>query len=131
MTDYGGGDDGPVTGINVTPMVDIMLVLLIVFMVTATFVSEAALKVNLPSAANAAPAQERSALVTIGADGAVYLGEKRVAPETLGTLLISNYGAGARLSVAADKSVPYASVVQVLDAAKGAGITRVSLVASK
>lgn len=127
----GEGDDGVVTGINVTPMVDIMLVLLIIFMVTAHFVSESAIKVNLPAAASAAPARERSVSVTVAADGAVYLGEKRVAPEALGALLASGYGAGTRLSVAADKSVAFSGVVQVLDAAKGAGITRISLVAAK
>lgn len=125
------GDDGVVTGINVTPMVDIMLVLLIIFMVTAHFVSESALKVELPAAANAAPARERSVLVTVDAAGAVSVGGKRVAPETLQSLLSSSYGPGTRLSVAADRNVAYSRVVQVLDAAKGAGISRISLVAAK
>ncbi|MGD0566064.1 MAG: biopolymer transporter ExbD, partial [Candidatus Goldiibacteriota bacterium] len=76
-------EQGLVTGINITPLVDITLVLLIIFMVTATFVSERAMEVNLPKSAAKEDAPTPALTVTLGKDGALKLMKKTV---TLGEL---------------------------------------------
>jgi len=125
MNDYGERDEGVVSGINVTPMVDIMMVLLIIFMATARFVSDSSLKVNLPRASNSAVSRGRSVNVTVDAGGAVRVDGHTVSGDDLeGVLKSSRSG---RVTVSADKKTAYDSVVKVLDAAKGAGITKVSL----
>jgi biopolymer transport protein TolR len=68
------GDEYEITGINVTPLVDIMLVLLIIFLVTATYIVKEAIKIELPRAAAAGAAVPRTLQFLITKDGQVYLG---------------------------------------------------------
>ena len=69
----GEGDDDLISGINVTPLVDIVLVLLIIFMVTATYIVRAAIEVELPRAATAARRPARSSPSSLTRDGKIYL----------------------------------------------------------
>jgi biopolymer transport protein ExbD len=124
---------GIVTGINVTPLEDIMLVLLVIFMVTAHFVSESAIKVNLPAAATTETSTKVALTVSLDSRGRIWLTETEVDIHGL----ISNLereakiNPGVRVTLAADGDLEYERVVSVLDAIKQAGVIRVSLAAER
>lgn len=133
MASFQDSDDGMVTGINVTPLVDIMLVLLIVFMVTAHFVQDSGLKINLPKAA-AGQAEATAALtVTMDANGALRLLDNDVDMAGLKANLAREaaINPGVRVTLAADESLAYRDIVAVLDSIKQSGVTRVALAAEK
>jgi biopolymer transport protein ExbD len=122
-------EDEMVSGINVTPLVDITLVLLIIFMVTATFITTAGLKVNLPKAATTEAAATASLTVTVNASGQLYLMKDAVDDHGLSANLEreAKLNPGVRVTLAADKALPYGTVVHILDLIKQAGVTRVAL----
>ena len=126
-------DDGIVTGINVTPLVDILLVLLIVFMVSAKFVDEAGLKVHLPKAAQSEIDATPALLVKMDAEGKISLAETAMDENGLYANLVREAQAnpGVRVTVAADESLSYKAVVRLLDLVKKAGVTRVALAADR
>lgn len=125
--------DGVVTGINVTPLVDIMLVLLIVFMVTAHFVADSGLKINLPKAATTEASSTASLTVTMDNAGRIHLLDTEVDLNGLKANLAREAGInpGVRVTLAADQSLPYRDIVAVLDLIKQAGVTRVALASEK
>ncbi|MCG3205825.1 MAG: Biopolymer transport protein ExbD [Elusimicrobia bacterium] len=125
--------DGTVTGINVTPLVDIMLVLLIVFMVTAHFVQDSGLKINLPKAATTEASPTASLTVSMDNKGALRLLDSEVDLNGLKANLEreAKLNPGVRVTVAADQDLPYRTIVGLLDAIKQAGVTRVALAAEK
>jgi biopolymer transport protein TolR len=116
--------------INVTPMVDVMLVLLIIFMVTAPLIQQG-VKVNLPEA-KAAPveAAEKKLVLSIDMQKRVYIGEAEVALDELEKKLAANAKAQSDKEVYlhADRDVPYGVVVDVMAAAQRAGITNVGMI---
>jgi len=116
--------------INVTPMVDVMLVLLIIFMVTAPLIQQG-VKVNLPEA-RAAPveAAEKKLVLSIDMQKRVYIGEAEVALDELEKKLAANAKAQSDKEVYlhADRDVPYGVVVDVMAAAQRAGITNVGMI---
>ena len=122
-------EDGTVTGINVTPLVDIMLVLLIIFMVTARLTAESELKIQLPKTATAASAATPSLTVNMDAAGALRLMQSPVDLNGLAASLQREAKAnpGVRVTVAADGRLPYQRVVDILDSIRKAGVTRVAL----
>lgn len=127
-------EDGTVTGINVTPMVDIMLVLLIVFMVTASFISESVLKINVPKVADAETSTTVSLAVSINEKGELYLkNAKQLDAGGLKDGLIREvaYNPNVHVTLAADSKLPYQRVVEVLDVIKQAGIAHVALISQK
>jgi biopolymer transport protein TolR len=125
-----GGGRVTMSEINVTPMVDVMLVLLIIFMVTAPLIQQG-VKVNLPEA-KAAPveAAEKKLVLSIDAQHRVYIGEAEVALAELEAKLAANAKAQAEkeLYLHADRDVPYGVVVDVMAAAQRAGITNVGMI---
>lgn len=125
--------DGTVTGINVTPLVDIMLVLLIIFMVTAHLTSDASLKISLPKAAAADSAATPSFTVTVDQKGVLRLSDEIVDVNGLKSSLAheAERNPSVRVTLAADGSLPYRQVVAILDSIKAAGVTRVGLAAEK
>ncbi len=125
--------DGTVTGINVTPLVDIMLVLLIIFMVTAHFVSDSGIKINLPKAAAGEASVTASLTVTLDAGGKLRLLDNEIDVNGLKANLNreSKLNPGVRVTLAADGSLPYRQIVSVLDAIKQSGVTRVALAAER
>ena len=115
----------PVAEINVTPMVDVMLVLLIVFMVTAPLLT-VGVPVDLPKTRAPALGQDKEPLsVTVAKDGKVYLQKQAVDPETLVAKLqaISQNGYDQRIFVRGDKTVDYGRVMQVMGMLAAAGFT--------
>ncbi len=118
-----------VSGINVTPLVDITLVLLIIFMVTATFVSERAMEVNIPKSATKENAPTPAISVTLGKDGTLKIMKKSVTLEQLSVLLANEVKAfpDEKVLLKAEKDLPYYKVAEVLEAIKLAGIKKVAL----
>jgi biopolymer transport protein ExbD len=116
--------------INVTPFIDVMLVLLIIFMVAAPLAT-VDIPVNLPSAsAQALPAPDKPIFLTLKGDRTLTLGD---APVTLGNLraaldTASGGDRSKRVVVRGDKVVPYEAVMQTLDALRSAGYLEVALV---
>jgi biopolymer transport protein TolR len=124
-------DYGDLAEINVTPLVDVMLVLLIIFMVTAPMLSQG-LTVELPAAEGASfeMASANPAKISIAGNGAVYLDGTAVGSQnleqTLGTMLRGRRVKRALLE--SDKSVPYGRVVAVLDVMNKAGVEQLGMV---
>jgi len=120
----------PLAEINVTPFVDVMLVLLIIFMVTAPLLT-AGVPVDLPKTHAKPLTDDREPLsVTIRKDGSIYLQQSRISPETLVERLraIASNGYDERIYVRGDSSVPYGRVIEVMAILNNAGFTKVGLV---
>ena len=119
--------------INVTPFVDVMLVLLIIFMVTAPMM-ETGVEVNLPEVADA-PTLEQSKeplIISVTRDGGIAVGRSQVeSPEKLMPVLrqILATREDKDVFLEADRDVPYGRVVQVMAAIKGAGVAKLGMVA--
>lgn len=121
--------DGMVTGINVTPLVDITLVLLIIFMVTAHFVNDSALKIQLPKAAAAEAIPPASLTVSAGKTGELSIAGQKLDLNALKLRMTHEVRQNpqVRVLVAADESLVYRNIVAILDTIKAAGVSRVAL----
>jgi biopolymer transport protein TolR len=122
-----------VAEINVTPFVDVMLVLLIIFMVTAPMMSEG-LEVDLPKTRHVEvlPTESANMVMTVKQDGTIYLDEYQVSREELGEklrLLVKEKDKS--LFLQADKAVPYGIVVDAMASIKEAGIEKMGVVAQR
>jgi len=126
----GGGRFGPsLSEINVTPLVDVVLVLLIIFMVTAPMMTRG-IDVRLPKTESGADATEQRLIVTVDTDGTVYLNERPVNMALLTDRLkteIKRTGVDF-VFLRADQDVPYGRVMLVMDQIKKAGADRVGMV---
>lgn len=121
----------PMSEINVTPFVDVMLVLLVIFMVTAPLLT-VAVPVDLPKAKAAAIGKpDKPLIVSVRADGTVFLQETRMDTATLIARLraIARVRDEPRIFVRGDKAVPYGRVMQVMSSISTAGFPKVALVA--
>ena len=123
------GDFTPVAEINVTPLVDVMLVLLIIFMVAAPLMI-AGVPVNLPqtAAARQAPPQ-KPMVITIAPGGLLYIRDEQIRSAVLANRLRDLRAAegDAVAYVRSDSSIPYGEVMTILGRAAEAGYTRISL----
>jgi len=125
----GGDDDELIVGINVTPLVDVVLVLLIIFMVTATYIVRAAIEVELPRAAHGGEATGTMLSVIITREGDIYLdGVERSEGELVERARAAVAASPeARAIISADKGALHGAVVRVIDVVKGAGISRFAI----
>ncbi len=128
-----GGKGRFMADVNVTPFVDVMLVLLIIFMVTAPMMTQG-LEVELPQtrAVSVLPKDNESIVLTVKADGALFLDKYQV---ELGDLegqirqLVTNQK--KQLFLRADQAVPYGTVVKVMGVVKTAGVDKLGVVAEE
>ncbi|MCI5065809.1 protein TolR [bacterium] len=133
MAFSGSGSDGPVANINVTPLVDVMLVLLIIFMVTAPMLQQG-VEVNLPKATTA-PLQGDSEQVVLSIDkeGRAYLGKgNEVALDELGEKVRAVFAARKdgeqKIYIQADTELDYGVVMEVMGQLHRSGITQIGLI---
>jgi biopolymer transport protein TolR len=126
----------PMAEINVTPMVDVMLVLLIIFMVTAPLLV-AGVPVDLPdSKAGALDQEAKPVQISLEADGALHVDDQPVAPADLGPRLAriaaaSREPGGPRIFLRADKTLDYGRVMAVMGEISAAGLRKVALVSTQ
>jgi biopolymer transport protein ExbD len=120
-----GGRGGMIVGINVTPMVDVVLVLLVILMVSATWIVSQSMKVDLPNTQTSDGSEASLAAVTIGPKGEFLFNEEPVTEDVLKKRLESagKKGSDVTLIVSADKVAQHGVVVHVLDLARTYGIT--------
>src|SRR5262252_454770 len=125
--DQRGGSNGSMSQINVTPLVDVMLVLLVIFMVTAPILQQG-VSVDLPRAeAGPLAGKDEQLVVSVTRNGDIYLNDTVLTPANLEAKLraISAQRPDGQVFVRADQSVAYGEVVRVMAAIKAAGIRRV------
>ena len=126
-------EDTDLAEINTTPLVDVMLVLLIIFMVTAPLLSTG-MKVNLPNAKSAQPLNPKEPIVVaISKDGKLALGSDEVEPDQLVQLLNVRLRDDPQQTVhlRGDKDASYGQVVQIMDLLVSNGITRLAMVTDR
>lgn len=123
-----GGDD--VMGeINVTPLVDVMLVLLVVFIVTAPLLTNA-VHVNLPKTAETAPPEEKAAVyLSVDAQGKIFIDKNEIAVEAIENELKNRKAADPELALNlnADDAVQYGIVAKVMSSIERAGVTKLAV----
>lgn len=130
MSGGGGGRGKPVGEINVTPLVDVMLVLLIIFMVSAPMMTTG-IDVELPKTrAPRMDLDEEKLILSISAEQKVFLGETEVPFDTLEQALVSNerMQREREIYIQADETVPYGFVAKVMALIRRAGIEKLGLV---
>ena len=129
MAGHVDDDDDIISGINVTPLVDVVLVLLIIFMVTATYIVRASIEVELPRAAHGGEATGKVLTVIVTKDGQVFVDGVRSSEDELVSRTREALAADreARAIISADKGALHGSVVRVIDLVRGAGVTRFAI----
>ena len=127
----GSGRRAPMAEINVTPLVDVMLVLLIIFMISAPLLTTG-VEVELPKTeASAVDVTEQPVTITIDRDGAIFVGEGAVDWNGLVARVAQEGGDGARdkpVFIRADGRAPYQAVARVMARLSGAGFTKLNLI---
>ena len=127
---FGGNNNSFMSDINVTPFVDVMLVLLIIFMVTAPMMIEG-VNVSLPEATSKPlPAKQDPLIITIDKNNQVYINDYQVTLDFLREKLIKilDGRVGQEVYLKADKNISYGVVVRVMSEIKGAGIEKLGMV---
>jgi biopolymer transport protein ExbD len=122
-------EEDSITGINVTPLVDITLVLLIIFMVTATYIVKETIEVELPRAAHGGETVQRTLAVVLTRENRIYL--NGIETDDAGMLRtvqdVRSKGEDVQAIIGADKSATHGAVTHVLDVLKGAGVVKFAI----
>lgn len=123
------GNDGPITSINVTPFVDVVLVLLIIFMATSSYIANPAIEVDLPQAASGGDAVETTLALVLDKNGKLYLnGEPTTEPNlALHCRSASEKDANIQAIIAADGASRHSQVVRLIDLVKLNGVKSFAL----
>jgi biopolymer transport protein ExbD len=128
---FNGDDDGPqmISGINVTPLVDITLVLLIIFMVTATYIASGGIKIDLPKAASGTEQTKSTLALSLTKDGTLFLNGEKTSDAAVVKFIGETLPRTPDLQaiIAADRVVPHGDVVHVIDLVKRAGVRRFAI----
>jgi biopolymer transport protein ExbD len=124
-----GGGHGAIVGINVTPMVDVVLVLLVIMMVSAIYIVSQALKVELPKTASSDGVAQTPLVVTIQRDGNYLFNQKPIEETSLRAEFrkAKDKNKDASLILTADREAMHGDVVHVIDIAKVEGITKFAI----
>ena len=125
----GGGGDEPMTDINIVPLVDIILVVLIIFMVTATYIVKPSIKVNLPDAATGEPTENSSLGITVLADGTLLLdGEPTTEPALREAVRAAHEkNKDVVCLIAGDKDSRHGDVTHIIDLVKQEGVAKFAI----
>ncbi|WP_163989818.1 ExbD/TolR family protein [Pyxidicoccus caerfyrddinensis] len=122
-------NDEEITGINVTPLVDIVLVLLIIFMVTANFIVRETVEVDLPRAANGGETVQGLVNVVLDKEGKLFFDGTEVSEADLSVKVAEQVAKDkdTRAIISADQSIPYGRVMKLIDVVKGQGVAKFAL----
>ena len=125
-------DDKEISEINMTPFVDIILVVLIIFLATATFIVEGKIPLNLPKAetSQSKEIKQKKVVVTIKKDGSIYIDDQKGSIDLL-KKKIKKLPKEAVVILRADKDVPFQKVITVIDTCRSEGLERYSIETSK
>ncbi len=128
---YGNDDDSGrmIVDINVTPLVDITLVLLIIFMVTASLIVNPGIKVDLPKAASGTETTKSTLALTLNKEGVLFLNGERSSDDGVVRFIGSELPKNPDLQaiIAADKVVPHGDVIHVIDLVKRSGVHKFAI----
>ena len=126
-----GERHGLIAKINVVPLIDVCLVLVIILLVTAPMMVQSDLPVALPEARTREAEDERNVSITLSSNGDLAVDDERVSRETLGATLHSRLAEKGNddvlVVVRADSNAPYVAVREILDQARAAGAQRVAI----
>jgi len=128
-TGHRGGDRNVMSQINVTPLVDVMLVLLVIFMITAPMMQQG-MQVNLPKTdAKAMNIKDQPVIVTIDRNGRTFLDTGEIPRGQLKDKLVALFASKSKKEVflKADRDVPYGEVIRAMAEIKGAGVERLGM----
>lgn len=122
-------DEDAITSINVTPLVDIVLVLLIIFMMTASYIVSPAIKVELPKAASAESVVQSVLALVITKEGDLFLNNNKATSDELRAFIRNEKQGGKDLEaiIAADASVAHGRVVGLIDLIKQEGVVKFAI----
>jgi biopolymer transport protein ExbD len=126
-------EDSGELGINLTPLIDMVFILLIFFMVTSSFVKETGVEVDRPSAATAQVKPQTAILIAVTQRGEVWIDRRRIDPRAVRAnveRLHAENPEGA-VVITADREAPTGVVIQVLDQARLAGVESVAIAANR
>ena len=126
-------EDGIISSINITPMVDVILVLLVIFMVTANFLKKESININLPKVASADPNIKESKQVAVTKEGKLYLEGRSVTEFALMEEISreAKYRPNMRVTLSADENLSYGTVSRVMGLLRKCGVTRMALSVKK
>ena len=126
---HASDDDGPITGINITPLVDVVLVVLIIFMATAPMITRRAIRVEVPKVAKSEKSATDALAVALNDKRELTLSGKPTTLAELKRVLTAAIAAKPEqaVSLSADKTLPYGDVAELLDAVRSSGIKKVGL----
>jgi biopolymer transport protein ExbD len=122
-------DEDILASINITPLVDIFLVLLIIFMITSAVVDQREIKVSLPKAAHAGDEAPKAAGLVLDHSGAMFLDGQPSDSASVAAALHERAAADSayQVLIAADQDLPYRAVVNAIDLVRGAGVSKYAL----
>ncbi|HNX58844.1 MAG TPA: biopolymer transporter ExbD [Spirochaetota bacterium] len=122
-------DDGVISDINITPMVDVILVLLVIFMVTANFLKKESININLPKVAKADANIKESTQIALTKDGQFFIEGKSISEEDLVTSMSreAKLRPNMRVTLAADENIAYGSVSKLMGVLRRCGVTKIAL----
>ncbi len=121
----------PMSDINMTPLIDVMLVLLVIFMITAPLMTSS-LRLDLPKSDAAAPSEApQFVVVAVAPDGGLFLGDEKLSADVLGARLAQAAQANplTEVQLRADQGVPYGRVAELIGVVQKAGLNRIAFVA--
>ncbi len=122
----------PMSDINMTPLIDVMLVLVVIFIITAPLLASS-IKLDLPRAEGAKPNDApKFVMLVVDKAGQTFIDDKAITAEELSTQMakIAAQNPDTELQLRADEAVPYGRVVEIMGAAQKAGLNRIGFVAS-
>ena len=129
---FGGSDEGFFSEINITPLVDVVLVLLIIFMITAPVIYQSAIKVQLPKTVSGESTEKSPFQFTIGKNGELSMGDERIddwttLPKKIAAAAANKDLAQEIASISADEAAQHGQVVKLMDLLRQAGMNRFAL----
>ncbi len=133
MAMQSGSGEEEIGNINITPMVDIILVLLVIFMVTANFLKKESININLPKVGAADPNVAQSVQVALTKDGKILLEGQEVNEQKLSATLTrdSKYRPNMRVTLSADERLTYGTIAKLMGIIRKSGVSRIALSVKK